>query len=262
MQQIFNTILKNKNLILFISLFVFSIFFLRNRSLYHKSKIDKSIIEISGNIHGISAMFNRYFNLKKINEELLAENKKLIELRVNKKNIQDVELKTIYNVYDAEVVKNSIKSSRNYLIINKGSKDSIQKEMGVISSKGIIGVVSSVSENYSSVVSILNIDLNINAKFKKNNAFGSLNWNGTNTNKVTLNNIPIINKVEMGDSILTGGMSTYFPEGIFIGLVSGYKIIQDNGYYEIDVTLNNRVANEINVFVIRNIHQKEIKSLE
>ena len=122
MQQIFNTILKNKNLILFISLFVFSIFFLRNRSLYHKSKIDKSIIEISGNIHGISAMFNRYFNLKKINEELLAENKKLIELRVNKKNIQDVELKTIYNVYDAEVVKNSIKSSRNYLIINKGSK--------------------------------------------------------------------------------------------------------------------------------------------
>ena len=109
-----------------------------------------------------------------------------------------------------------------------------------------------VSENYSSVISILNRDLQINAKFKKNNAFGSLNWNGINTNKVKLSDIPVINDVKIGDSIVTGGMSTYFPDGILIGVVSDYEIDLGRGYYEIDVELNNIIGNEINVFILKN----------
>ena len=165
-------------------------------------------------------------------------------------------------MFQAKVIKNSIKSSRNYLIVNKGTKDSITREMGVISSKGIIGIIYKVSKNYSSVISILNRDLQINAKFKKNNAFGSLNWNGINTNKVKLSDIPVINDVKIGDSIVTGGMSTYFPDGILIGVVSDYEIDLGRGYYEIDVELNNIIGNEINVFILKNKYQAKIKSLE
>jgi len=134
--------------------------------------------------------------------------------------------------------------------------------MGIISSKGIIGIVNSVSENYSSAISILNKDLQINAKFKKNNAFGSLNWDGINSNKVKLNDIALINNVNIGDTIVTGGMSTYFPEGILIGVVIDYKIVLEKGYYEIKIELNNKVGNETNVYVLKNKFQNEIKNLE
>jgi len=218
---------------------------------------------ITGEIFSATYSINEYFNLKKINDEVLLENKNLREALINKNNYDlNDRSNFIFKAFLAKIVKNSTKSSRNYLIINKGKKDSIREEMGVISSKGIIGIVSSVSENYSSVISVLNRDLQINAKFKKNNTFGSLNWDGVNSNKLRLNDIYIINDVNIGDTIVTSGMSAYFPEGILIGIVSDYKIILGKGYYEIEIELNNKVGNETNVYVLKNKFQKEIKSLE
>ena len=263
MQQIINALIKNKVFILFLALLLFSFKFISNRSFYHHSKFDKIAIGLTGGIFNIKHSVNEYFNLKKINNELLIENKKLLKREINKNENKLFNKSNIpFDVFQAKVIKNSIKSSRNYLIVNKGAKDSITREMGVISSKGIIGIIYKVSENYSSVISILNRDLQINAKFKKNNAFGSLNWNGINTNKVKLSDIPVINDVKIGDSIVTGGMSTYFPDGILIGVVSDYEIDLGRGYYEIDVELNNIIGNEINVFILKNKYQAKIKSLE
>ena len=263
MQQIINALIKNKVFILFLALLFISFKFISNRSFYHHSKFDKIAIGLTGTIFNIKHSVNEYFNLKKINTELLIENKKLLKYEINKNENKLFNKSNIpFDVFQAKVVKNSIKTSRNYLIVNKGIKDSITREMGVISSKGIIGIIYKVSENYSSVISILNRDLQINAKFKKNNAFGSLNWNGVNTNKVKLSDIPVINEVKIGDSIVTGGMSTYFPEGILIGVVSGYKVDLARGYYEIEVELNNIIGNEINVFILKNKYQAKIKSLE
>ena len=261
MQQIINAILRNKTFILFITLLFLSLIFLRNRSLYHQSKFNKISIEFTGRLFNISASFKEYLNLKKTNEALFYENKKLIEKKINSKEHLN-EFNDLYHVFNGKIVKNSIKSSKNYLIINKGKKDSIYKEMGVISSRGIIGVISSVSKNYSSVISVLNTDLQINAKFKKNNAFGSLNWDGKKINQLKLYDIPVINDVRIGDTIVTGGMSTYFPDGIFIGLVSNYSFIAGKGYYNIDVELNNSIGNEVNVYIINNLNQLEIKNLE
>ena len=144
MQQIINALLRNKTFILFITLLFLSLIFLRNRSLYHQSKFNKISIEFTGRLFNISASFKEYLNLKKTNEALLYENKKLIEKKINSKEHLN-EFNDLYHVFNGKIVKNSIKSSKNYLIINKGEKDSIYKEMGVISSKGIIGVISSVS---------------------------------------------------------------------------------------------------------------------
>ena len=263
MQQIINALIKNKVFILFLALLLFSFKFISNRSFYHHSKFDNITIGLTGRIYDIKHSVDEYFNLKKINNELLIENKKLLKREINKNENKLFNKSNIpFDVFQAKVIKNSIKSSRNYLIVNKGTKDSISREMGVISSKGIIGIIYKVSKNYSSVISILNRDLQINAKFKKNNAFGSLNWNGVNPNKIQLNDIPVINDVSIGDSIVTGGMSTYFPEGIMIGRVSDYNIIYGTGYYKIDVELNNIVGNLINVYVLKNKYQKEINSLE
>ena len=263
MQQIINVLLKNRTFILFLALLFVSFIFIKNRSLYHQSKLNKIAIELTGSTYNITKSINDYFNLKEINNNLLIENKILLKNQINgNKKISYNKSKIPYEVIEASIIKNSTKSSRNYLITNKGEKDGIKMEMGVISIKGIVGVINNASENYSSIISILNKDLQINAKFKKNNAFGSLNWDGLNPNIINLNDISEINEVKIGDSIVTGGMSTYFPEGILIGIVKDFKLYPEMGYYQIKVSLNNIVGNEFNVFIIKNNSQDKIKSLE
>ena len=148
------------------------------------------------------------------------------------------------------MIKNDISSSRNIIIINKGSSDMVEKEMGVIGSKGIIGIVNQTTEKFSSVLSILHKDIKINAKHKKTNAFGSLFWEGIAPNEVTLSDVSIINKIDIGDTIVTGGMSTYFPEGIPIGKV--IEIENDGIYYSINVKLINNMTNLDNVYFLKN----------
>ena len=131
--------------------------------------------------------------------------------------------------------------------------------MGVIDSKGIIGIVNQTTENFSSVLSILHKDIKINAKHKKSNAFGSLFWEGNAIDKVTLSDISTINQIDIEDTIVTGGMSAYFPEGIPIGKV--VEIEKDGNYYSINVKLFNNMTNVDNVYFLKNKHKAEIESL-
>ncbi|MFL2611811.1 MAG: rod shape-determining protein MreC, partial [Flavobacteriaceae bacterium] len=135
----------------------------------------------------------------------------------------------------------------------------VEKEMGVIGSEGIIGIVNQTTEKFSSVLSILHVDIKINAKHKKSNAFGSLFWEGNAPDKVKLSDISIINKIDVGDTIVTGGMSAYFPEGIPIGKV--IEIENDERYYSLKVKLINNMTNIDNVYFLKNINKSEIKSL-
>ena len=62
------------------------------------------------------------------------------------------------------------------MIINKGETNGIKKDMSVISSNGIVGIINQTSKNFSSVISILSRDIKINAKLKDSNIFGTLEW--------------------------------------------------------------------------------------
>ncbi len=164
-----------------------------------------------------------------------------------------------FSLIPGSVVKNDISSTRNIIIINKGSSDTIEKEMGVIGSKGIIGIVNQTTNKFSSVLSILHKDIKINAKHKKSNAFGSLFWEGNAPDLLKLSDISIINKIGIGDTIVTGGMSSYFPEGIPVGKVT--KIENDGKYYLLTIKLINNMTNIDNVYFVKNTNKSEIESL-
>ncbi|MFL2632483.1 MAG: rod shape-determining protein MreC [Candidatus Marivariicella sp.] len=102
----------------------------------------------------------------------------------------------------------------------------------------------------------------MNAKHKKSNAFGSLNWNGVNPERLQLFDIASINILNVGDTIITGGMSTYFPEDILIGRIIDYAITKENGYYDIEIELSNNIGNLNKVYIIDNKHKDEIKGFE
>ena len=262
MQWLLSFLLRYKNLFLY-SFFVISIIsFSYYQSEYHKSKIFKASIFIIGITSEPIKKLTSYFKLKKINTRLIEENLYLKSLIVDKNykaKYRDEIKDTPFSLIQGHVVKNDISSSRNIIIINKGSSDMIEKEMGVIGSVGIVGIVNQITEKFSSALSILHKDIKINAKHKKSNAFGSLFWEGNAPDKVKLSDISIINKIEIGDTIITGGMSTYFPEGIPIGKV--IKIENDERYYSLIVKLFNNMTNLDNVYFLKNNNKSEIKSL-
>ena len=262
MQWLLSFILGYKNLFLYLFFVVFILSFSYYQSEYHKSKIFKASIFITGKTSEPLKKLTSYFRLKKINTQLIEENLYLKSLIIDKNNnskFEDEIKDSPFTLISGYVIKNDISSSRNIILINKGSSDMVEKEMGVIGSKGIVGIVNQTTEKFSSVLSILHKDIKINAKHKKSNAFGSLFWEGNAPDKLKLSDISIINKIDIGDTIVTGGMSAYFPEGIPIGNV--IEIENDGKYYSLKLKLINNMTNLDNVYILKNKNKSEIKSL-
>ena len=148
------------------------------------------------------------------------------------------------------------------MIVDKGAENNVSREMGVISDDGIVGVIDQTNQHYASVVSLLHRDLKINAKLKNNNAFGSLYWMGIQPNKMVLSDIPTINPVSIGDTVVTGGMSAYFPKNIPIGKVSKYTILPSKRYYEIEVSLFTNFSVLDHVYIVRNFDKPLLDQLK
>ena len=259
MRQIIDFFVRNKNFILFLSLFSFSLILIFSNSSYHNSLVLNSTNSISGNIFETTSSINSYFKLKSENENLNKENTYLKKIIYNYSAAYDDSLK--YEVFNSKVIKNSYSLNNNYLTISSGNIDSIYEDMGVISSKGIIGITDRISKNYSRVISVLNTKLNLNAKLKKSNHFGVLNWNGISNTTIQLLDLPKQTKINIGDTIITGGNSFIFPEGVLIGSVLSFKLDDTQNYIEAQVSLFNDMTNIKNVYVIKNNHLAELMKL-
>ena len=259
MRQIIDFFVRNKHFILFLSLFSFSLILIFSNSRYHNSLVLNSTNNLTGKIFETTNFISSYLNLKNENESLNEENTELKKLLYNySKSTVDGEK---YEVFNSKVIKNSYGLNNNYLTINIGNIDSISEDMGVVSNKGIIGITDRVSKNYSRVISVLNTKLNLNAKLKKSNHFGILNWNGLNYSTVQLIDLPKQTKISIGDTIITGGNSFIFPEGVLIGNVSSFKLDDTQNYIEAEISLFNDMTNIKNVYIIRNNDLEELKKL-
>lgn len=267
MQQIINFIIKNKTFLLFLLLFSISIIFTIQSHSYHKSKFINSANFLTGGVYNSANNISRYFNLKSQNEILSEENNRLKSLLYNSANQNDstyIDSVTFTNQYrftSANIIRNSYAATDNMLLINKGKNDSIKEDFGVITSQGIIGIVNKTSNNYATVISVLNTTSNISAKLKKTNHFGSLTWNGKNPNITQLIDIPKAADVKIGDTIITSGLSSIFPKGIYVGIVDDFKLDDAENYYDINVKSFNDMTNIEHVYVIENIDTEEITNL-
>jgi len=166
-----------------------------------------------------------------------------------------------YFYTSAKVINQTVNKQHNFLTLNKGSNVGIRPEMGVISADGVIGIVVNVSKKFSTVISLLNLDFRVSAKLAKNNYFGSLHWDGKDYRKVKLDEIPYHIDVNRGDTVITSGYSSIFPEGIVIGTVSNSEVKGGN-FYEIEVDLSVDFKSLAFVDVISNLHREEQKVLE
>jgi rod shape-determining protein MreC len=133
--------------------------------------------------------------------------------------------------------------------------------MGVINSLGVIGVIKSTSSNYSSVLSILNSNSKINVRPINSNHFGILSWDGKESNILQIIDIPRQAQIKKGDTIITGGKSAIFPEGIPVGTINNLSF-ENNQYSEINVKLFNDMTSLGYIQIIKNLQRIEQKTLE
>ncbi|WP_223548784.1 rod shape-determining protein MreC [Aestuariivivens sp. NBU2969] len=267
MQQIVNFIIRNKNFLLFLLLFSLSIFFIIQSHSYHKSKFINSANFLTGGIYNKVNNISEYFSLKSQNKILTEENNRLNSLLYNNSNkvdtsfIDSTKFSSQYRFTSANIIKNSYNLHNNMLLLNKGQNDSIKEDFGVISSKGIIGIVDKSSTNYSTVISILSTTSQISAQLKNTNHYGSLKWNGNSPELVQLVDIQKVAPVKIGDTIITSGRSSIFPKGILIGAVQDFKLDDAENFYTLNVKLFNDMTNIEHVHIIENIDKPEITNL-
>lgn len=271
MQQIINFLVRNKNFLLFCFLFLVSFILTVQSHSYHKSKIISSTNFFTGGLYGWRYHVTHYFNLDEENERLLAENEKLRnQLSAFKTTLDTVATQFIdttrfsktFTFYKGLVYKNDYHKKDNYLLINIGENDSIQPDMGIITDKGIVGIVENTSANYSRVLSILNSNSKINAGLKNSNQYGSLVWDGKDPNIVQLETVPRQALLKKGDTIITNGRSTIFPRGIGIGTIKDFKLDQSQSYFLINIVLFNDMTDIGFIYAIKNADQPEIQRLE
>ena len=268
MQRIINALIQYRNAIIYLILLIISLLYLNRNSNFHKNKLEKYGLYFSQSIYNLSYSISKYFDLKKINSDLFEENRKLKEFELKSKSVSLYprnyfkEKRYPFVLKKGNVIKNSFLNQRNFIIVDKGKSNGINPEMGVISEKGIIGIVKSVSENYSSVISILNQDLKINIRLKNSNAIGTLSWKGINPKEFQIEDIVRNTDIQIGDTIITGGMSSYFPFGIPIGKITDFEDNSKVGYYSINAKLFEDPSLIYHVYIIENKDLDEINRLQ
>ncbi|GET46280.1 rod shape-determining protein MreC [Capnocytophaga felis] len=238
---------------------------------YPQSKYINSANAISGSLYNFSSYWAQYFDLRGQNTLLSEENKQLrskifaLENQLKQSILAD-SLPFFdanqYKVYTANVIKNSFLRKKNYLTIDKGEEEGVKQDMGVISPKGIVGIVENTSGQFATVQSVLNIKSSLNAMVKRTGHFGSLKWNGQELNIVQLVDIPNIAPIQKGDTIVTGGMSSIFPKGIPIGRIMNITKSQMDNSFVVDIKLFTDMSNVDFIYIIENKDKEEISNLE
>ncbi len=269
-----------QQLIFFIQRFKYFLFFLLLESIafsliltnlnFQKSKFVNSTNSIVGGVYSQKSKITQYFNLKTENEVLTAENarlrnelqKKFFATQCKDSTIVDtVRYFQKFSFTKGKIINNNYNKEFNFLTLDIGKNQGIEKEMAVINSLGIIGIVDNTSPKYARVQSILNKNSKINARLRNSDYFGTLDWNGDDYRTVQLIDIPRQAPLKIGDTIETGGKSTIFPEGILIGTVS--KINRGNSAENrVIIKLFNDMSNLGTVYVIKNFDKLEIKTIE
>jgi rod shape-determining protein MreC len=232
MRSLLDFIVRHSYVFLFILLETLSLVLLFGFNDRQKVAFMTSANSLSGSIFELRSGVDGYFNLHHENAILVEENARLRSMLYELTDSQTVDSARNMSsdgVIAARVVDNSVRKDDNYMTIDKGLLDGVEKGMGVYNSIGVIGVVMASGQRYSLVMPILNGNSSISSKIKGTDNFGFLEWMGGDPYTAQLRDVPYHSAVEVGDTVVTTGFSSVFPENITIGTVSDVQR-SSNGY--------------------------------
>lgn len=270
MRNLIRFILNNHFFLLFILFEAVALFLVFQNNNYQRAFAFNLTRNISGKISSNIFSLRQYLYLSETNMALLEENRELrnsllssYKLRIADPGNVEFDSAWIrqYNFMPASVIKNSVNKQYNFVNIDKGHAHGIGPDMAVISGTGVVGIVTGVSEHFSTIIPVLNIDLRLSSKLKNTNYFGSLHWDGKDPGMAILNEIPHHVTLNKGDTIVTSGFSAIFPEGIMVGIIDEFEI-EGGNFYTVKVQLSTDFRKLNYVYVIEDLFRDELLELE
>ena len=218
---------KYNTIFLFSIYFIISIILLVQNNDFQRSSTYNSSNQIIGSIYQKVNAIDKFLTLNEVNDSLVNENvslrnqlkSNLLNDSIINKKVIDTLNKVKYEYIVGEVVNKSITSRNNYITIDRGSKQGIKKGMGVIGPNGVVGIVWNVSENFTTIQSVLHSDTKITASIEGTSYFGPLIWTGNDPKIVTLTDIPNQFSLKKNQKVVTSGLGVIFPKGILIGTI-------------------------------------------
>jgi len=267
MYNLFRFIQKHHFVILFLVLEVLCVWLLTLTQNYHRQKRINTTNDIVGSVYETGTHIGDYFRLGKVNRELAEENALLrraltVTIDTTTGFQQIVNADTVYNFIPARVVNATVNRPNNYILIDKGSVDGIETDMGVVSTEGVVGIVVDVSSHYASVMSLLHSSSTISVRFKNDEEqIATLRWENTNHRYGYVDGIPTHLNPQFGDSIVTSSYSHIFPENLMAGTVVELIKSPSGTLNKVKIKYSTNFASLKNVYVIQHTDLQEIDSL-
>lgn len=270
MRSLFLFLWKYNFFIFFLLLETFCGYLIVRNNNFQRASVVNSTNRVAARIDAGVSFLTEYINLRSTNDALSRENAALktllpdvayIDSAIRAQKVDTI-YKQQYTFLTAKVINNSVNRRSNYLTLNKGSRQGIEREMGVISTDGVVGIVKDVSEHYCTVYSFLHKDTRISARIKKSGYIGSMVWEGFDETHGKLNDIAKHVKIAKGDTIVTSSFSAIFPEGVMIGTVDEVNAKTGNNFQDIKVKLSTPFGKLTYVFVVSNLFKDEQRALE
>lgn len=276
MRNIFLFIRRYFNFLFFLVLQIVALSFLFRYNKFHEAAFMGVANELTGRVSSRYSNIEYYFHLKNTNEALARQNEQLLNRLPANFQAPDTARKMVTDTtrYDtlgtvrryvwrgAQVVNNSVSMQNNYITIHRGEKQGVQKEMGVVSPQGLVGMVVNTSENFAVVMTMLNRQSSVSAKLRKTGEIGKVQWDGKSPDFVTLINIPKSAPVKVGDSVVTSGYSLSFPPGILIGTIAAIIDDKSSNFYTLKLRPATNFYNVEYVDVVDNLQRDEQRKVE
>lgn len=197
------------------------------------SPLQRIIYSVNDKLKNSFDFFVNFKNVKEENDALISENaeleNKLVEY--NRLKEENDKLREILNYANANknydylgcnIIGYSGGNISNGYLIDKGTKDGVEKDMVIISSQGLVGKITRAEENFSIMQTILNENIAVAAMVESTReSTGIIKGigDGKNKNLISLTNLPIDSEIKEGDVILTSGLGRMYPKEIRIGEV-------------------------------------------
>ena len=232
MRSLLDFIVRHSYVFLFILLETLSLVLLFGFNDRQNEAFMTSANTMSGTLLEWRTGVEHYFGLRRENTALLEENARLRSLLYELTDSQCVETERALSsegVIAARVIDNTVRKDDNYITIDKGKRDGIAPGMGVYSPDGVVGSVMLTGNRYSVIMPVLNGSTSISCKIKGSESFGFLEWQGGDPYVAQISDMPYHSIVGIGDTIVTTGFSSVFPENIPVGKVAGVER-SSNGY--------------------------------
>ncbi len=275
MRNLLNFLWKYNYWFLFLLLEVIGFVLLFRFNNYQQSVFFTSANGVAGKVYEVSGGVSAYFHLKEVNEDLLDRNVYLerrvaaLERLLKEQGGDTLLLNSLrgvpqeqYRIFKANVIKNSVNRVDNYITLDKGSKDSIRTEMGVVDANGVVGIVYKTSPHYALVIPLLNSKSSISCKIVGSDYFGYLKWEGDDARFAYLKDLPRHAQFHLGDTVVTSGYSTVFPAGVMVGTIEDMGDSHDGLSYLLKIKLATDFGKVSSVRVIARGGQQEQQELQ